>query len=184
MRKSRPSVHLVPPFPFILFFFSPRFQFSSLSFLSFSRFLDFPISFPFLFYYRLKFSPTERHRLSVTIRSRFNPAHVLSLVSFRSCPFFSIPRSFLACFHRILLSLSLSLSLPMYLSFNAPLNSPSVFVSSSQKEKREGKEGGRATPHTRLYSYATNQPHQCAQRLFIKKLLAILDCPRENFLLE
>lgn len=184
MRKSRPSVHLVPPFPSILFFFSPRFQFSSLSFLSFSRFLDFPISFPFLFYYRLKFSPTERHRLSVTIRSRFNPAHVLSFVSFRSCPFFSIPRSFLACFHRILLSLSLSLSLPMYLSFNAPLNSPSVFVSSSQKEKREGKEGGRATPHTRLYSYATNQPHQCAQRLFIKKLLAILDCPRENFLLE
>lgn len=132
MRKSRPSVHLVPPFPSILFFFSRRFQFSSLSFLSFSRFLDFPISFPFLFYYRLKFSPTERHRLSVTIRSRFNPAHVLSFVSFRSCPFFSIPRSFLACFHRILLSLSLSLYLCIYLSTRHWI----LLVSSSRHPRR------------------------------------------------
>lgn len=31
------------------------------------------------------------------------------------------------------------------------------------------------------YSYVSSQPHRCAQRLFIKKLLAILDCPRGSF---
>lgn len=128
MRKSRPSIHLVSSY-FI-------FLLSSFTIFFLPLLFTIPRFSPFLFFFFILLSvqiPLRQRDTPVTIRSRFNPAHALSFVSFHSCPFFS-SRASTEFFHA-------------YLSIHLSARHWILLVSSSRhprrrnaREKREGEQ--------------------------------------------
>lgn len=119
------------------------------------------------------------------ISTYFSTITTLSVSSVNCAPFnyisFRPPPSRISLAFLSLRISSFSVSLSLFSSGRAYRNRRSPIQSLRPcSAKGVSLSTGRYPPPS-PYSYVSSQPHRCAQRLFIKKLLAILDRPRGSF---